>query len=284
MIFLQPEIRSGLGEDTFWTWFEREVPESTFDRPENITNDDVILRYSTLGPSKFPKHTIACLWELYPEMRLQLNSEAWNSTIKRTENCAIYAAKRVVSSCLSIEFYKKCGSIDILPIGVDIELFKPKNKEDLRSKYKLPHDKKIGFWMGTTHQMKGFNRLVEWSKKNPEIYWIIVWKQKSQRGYLERAHNYTLVSQEILSELMNCADFFLVCGLLRPYFMVEWEAMACNLKPVFLDDKEKDFIPSENPRDDIFRLNWNREKTRVLWIRYIQTLVEENGGHSDIYC
>ena len=83
------------------------------------------------------------------------------------------------------------------------------------------------------------------------------------------AHNYTLVDQQQLSELMACSDFFLCCGLLRPFFMVEWEAMACNLPMVILDDMKKDFVPSANPREDIFRLGWDRKTAIKTWKKYL---------------
>ena len=36
MIYLNCEVKSGLGEDTFWTWFEREFKDGCcFEVPKN---------------------------------------------------------------------------------------------------------------------------------------------------------------------------------------------------------------------------------------------------------
>jgi hypothetical protein len=117
--------------------------------------------------------------------------------------------------------------------------------------------------------MKGFSRLVEYAKLNPDTYWIAVWKQASEAGHLTGASNFVAVLQPTLCELMNAADFFLCCGTLRPFYMVEWEAMACNLPMRILGNAQKDFVPSSNPRDDIFRLNWDRKSAKKLWADYL---------------
>ncbi len=68
---------------------------------------------------------------------------------------------------------------------------------------------------------------------------------------------------------MNAADFYLACGLLSPFYMVEWEAMACNLPIIIVGDTKKDFVPSENPRNDIFTLNWDRNSVKKKWETYL---------------
>ena len=65
---------------------------------------------------------------------------------------------------------------------------------------------------------------------------------------------------------MNCCDFFLCTSRLRPYYMTELEAMSANLPFVFVEDIQKDFIPSDNPREDIFKYEWDRNKIKNKWI------------------
>src|SRR5690348_830337 len=114
MIYLQPEVRSGLGEDTFWTWFAREFPESSFDLPPGgiLNPDDVVLQYSTLGPPRTQGGiTVALCWELYPEMRRALGSAEWDGVIERTRECARACTHRVVASAACREFYEDCGPV-----------------------------------------------------------------------------------------------------------------------------------------------------------------------------
>lgn len=273
MIYLVPEVISGLGEDTFWTWFKREFPDSQFGVPPKITKRDVILQYSTMGAPKHPENTIGLLWELYPEMKVQLKSTVWDHIIDKIFLCAKLCRYRTTASHLMVPYYSNCGDIDIIPIGVDTDLFRPlPNRESLKIKYGIPKNRKVGFWSGTLHPMKGFYNLKLWAQQHPDIYWIVVWKTQTEAGFLEGASNFVKVPQYQLVELMNCADFFLSCGLLRPFFMVEWEAMACNLPIVMFENMEKDFIPSSEPRNDVFRLKWDRTSVKEIWKMYLGNL------------
>jgi glycosyltransferase involved in cell wall biosynthesis len=272
MIFLNPEIISGLGEDTFWTWFKRGFPTASFTIPKRLNFDDILLQYSTMGFPQIPGKTVALLWELYPEMREVFKADIWDNKISKVYECAKYCTHRTVSSPLAAKYYKEFGSVDVIPIGVNTDLFRPmNNKISLREKYGLPLDKEIGFWGGTTHPMKGYSRLLEYAKKHPDIYWIIVWKWEMEADHFEGGHNFIKITQEMISDLMNCADFILFTGMLRSYFMLEWEAMACDV-PVRLFDEtlERDFIPCHNPRDDVFRLKWDRQSTKDLWSTFLE--------------
>jgi len=270
MIYLNPEVVSGLGEDTFWTWFEREFPSASFKMPKHLRDEDVILQYSTLGFANRAGKSIGLLWELYPEMKEQFKSTEWDAHLAKVYECARFSTYRTVTSRLMIPFYEQFGTVDVLPIGVNTDLFKPlPDKMGLREKHNIPKNRTVGMWCGTTHPMKGLDRLLGFAKLNPDIYWIIVWKQPSEAGHLGGASNFVKVSQETLCELMNCADFFLCSGTLRPFYMVEWEAMACNLEMRILDNMPKDFVPSSKPRDDLFRLNWDRKSAKKLWADYL---------------
>jgi glycosyltransferase involved in cell wall biosynthesis len=276
MIYLSAEVVSGLGEDTFWTWFKREFPNSKFGIPQNINKEDVILQYSTLGRNKFPDNTVGLLWELHPEMKVKLNSDQWDGVITKIHACASTCKYRTTPSRLMVPYYESFGKLDLLPIGVDTDLFRPMfNRNELKRKYGIPTDKRIGFWAGTTHPMKGFQNLINYKNENPDIYWIIVWKQRGESSNLLGHSNFTQISQQQLSELLNCTDFFLSCGLLQPFYMIEWEAMSCDVPIVISSGLEKDFIPSDHPRNDIFRLGWDRKTTKELWKNYIKEIIDD---------
>ena len=277
MIYLCAEVVSGLGEDTFWTWLKREVKNTSFDIPRVLKKEDVVLRYSTLGSTQFPDQTIGLLWELYPEMKEKLKSNQWDNTINKVYDCAKTCKYKTVASSLMVDYYKDYGKLDLIPIGINTDLFKPiPDKDVIRKKYNIPINKKVGFWGGTTHPMKGFDKVIEYKNSNSDIYWIIAWKQKGDDGYLPDASNFVHVSQQQLSELMACSDFCLSTSRLRPFYMVEWEAMACNLPMIILDNMNKDFSPSSSPREDIFRLKWDRISAKSLWVNYINDIIRVN--------
>src|SRR5208282_3692166 len=119
MIYLVPEIASGLGEDTFWTWAAREWPNSVIASPSTVTKDDVILQYSTKGASGFPANTMGLLWEIHPEMRAMLHSNVWDSTISAIVNCGLGSARLLVSSPIMRSYYGHYNKvIDCLPLGL----------------------------------------------------------------------------------------------------------------------------------------------------------------------
>ena len=277
MIYLQPEVRSGLGEDTFWTWAAREFPAATFDAPSTTRAGDSVLQYSTLGAPVHRPGSIALCWELYAEMRLQFGSAEWDQIIRRTEECAAGCARIVVASEFARPFYEAFGSVDCLPIGVDCDLFQPRDRRAMRDKHGLPREIPVGLWMGTMHPMKGFDLLLAHVSENPATEWIVVWKDGRSRRIARRRfgdfgphfHQYTAISQATLAELMVAADFFLSGSRLRPFFMVEWEAMACDLPIINAGQTLRDFEVTGSPRDEVLRRGWDRATAKNTWLQYL---------------
>jgi glycosyltransferase involved in cell wall biosynthesis len=253
VIYLVPEFKSSIGDDTFWTWFKREFP-SEYDPPDEVSDSDRILQYAMLGPSKVKGgKKVACLWELYPELqRFGLSDK--QQKIDRMHACYASSELKTVSSRALLDYYPNAT---VLPIGVDTDLFRPRNKEAMRLKHRIPLDRKVGFWAGTNHPMKGVDRKAKYQKENPDVFWITVFKDAK-------------LTQQHLSELMSCADFGLFTSRLRPYFMTEWEMMACNLPIVDISGMERDFVPSAKPRDDVFYLGWDRQMTKRQWAEFLQ--------------
>lgn len=266
MIYLNAEVISGLGEDTFWTWFHREFPSSSFKIPNMLNDNDILLRYSTLGFLPISGKQVSLCWELYFDMKEEFQTNQWDPVINRIEESARYSTYRTVATITTKRFYDRFGSVEIIPIGIDTNLFKPlNNKKELRNKYDLPLNKTIGIWIGTNHPMKGYGSLLKYSKENPDIYWIVIWKTKLESSFMVNAKNFIQINQYTLVELFNCADFFLSTSLLKPFYMAEWEAMACNIPIIIVGKQPKDFLPSSEPRNDVFKLGWDRNSVKLKW-------------------
>lgn len=281
MIYLVCQVKSGLGEDTFWTWFEREFKNHTFIDtpfiPENFDEiNDCILVYSTMGKIENPynkKYKAFCLaWELYPEMKLMLQSDGYEGIINITQESAKSCTEILVATEYAKPYYSDCGIVSKMQLGLNTDLFHPFDidiKNALKEKYNLPKDKKIGYWGGTTHIMKGFDKFIEYANKNQDIFWIIVWKQYGDNGECPQNipnKSFIHISQIMINELMNCSDFFLCTSRLRPFYMTELEALSTNLPFIFTNDLEKDFKISNIPRDDIFKNGWDRFSVKQKWI------------------
>ena len=270
MIYLNAEVVSGLGEDTFWTWFHREFPTSVFDEPQKLDDCDVLLRYSTLGFLPVIGKQVALCWELYPAMRDRFGISSWDEKIAMVHEAARYATYRTVASDLTRQEYEKYGTVDIIPIGVDTDLFRPLgNKSELREKYGLPIDREIGVWVGTMHPMKGYALLLEYARLHPDIHWITICKTEHESVAMPGASAFVHISQQTSCELVNAADFFLSTSLLRPFFMAEWEAMACDVPMRLIGEPNKEFVPSHSPRNDVLGLGWDRPSVKKQWERFL---------------
>jgi len=274
MIYLSPykDVKCAYGEETFWVWVEKTFPNNSFTLPIKYNHDDVVLRYSTSQPiNTNPANQIALCWELLPEMKVVLNSNQWDSKIQTTYKMAASADRITVASKFSIPFYEKYGKVDVLPIGVNTDLFKPyseEKKQELKIKYGVPLDKEVGFWCGTMHPMKGIQTVQKYANENPDIYWIIVWYPRTGK-FNGSGQQHTLVNQNKMVELMNLADFQASASMLRPYYIIEYEGMSCNLKQRKLIDIEKDFPVGNNPREAIFENKWDRLSAKDVWLNYI---------------
>jgi glycosyltransferase involved in cell wall biosynthesis len=270
VIYLNAEVVSGLGEDTFWTWFHREFPLSTFEEPKRLADEDAVLRYSTLGFLPVVGKQVALCWELYPAMKERFGSSLWDEKIARVYEAARYATYRTVASALTRPLYAPYGTVDIIPIGVDTEVFKPlPDKAELRAKHGLPLDREVGVWVGTAHPMKGFAFLLEYARQNPDLHWVTICKTAHESVVMPGATSFVHVDQQTLCELINTGDFFLSTSLLKPFFMAEWEAMACDVPTRLIGEPEKEFTPSAHPRDDVLRLGWDRASVKRAWESFL---------------
>jgi len=266
VIYLNAEVVSGLGEDTFWTWFHRQFPSSVFAEPRRLTSEDAVLRYSTLGFLPIAGKQIALCWELYPAMKDRFGGSLWDDKLAMVHEAARYATYRTVATDLTRPLYEPYGSVDIIPIGVDTDLFRPlPDKEGLRAKYGLPKNKEIGVWAGTAHPMKGFALLLEYATLHPDIHWVTICKTEHESVAMPGATRFVHVGQEVLCELINAGDFFLSTSLLRPFFMAEWEAMACDAPMRLIGERAKEFTPSTHPREDVLREGWDRPSVKKKW-------------------
>lgn len=267
-------------EDHFWRWAERELDGKQLLADPQPKNGDVVLRYATLGPLRYASAIqaiqsvgvcqIALLWELYPEME-RANCGSYPAKIEQMIRCGQQSRFSVVPSELVASLYDYIPffigeRIVVQPIGVDMDLFSPGYP---------PTASRVGLWCGTDHPMKGFDQ-IPWGIADR---WIIVWKNERSRvkamtGEMGRrcpvsAEHYTAVSQRKLAELMQRSSFYCVAGRLRPFFLVEYEAMACNLPIVICGEKEKDFIPSDSPRQQLIDMGWDRKDAKKAWLRLI---------------
>lgn len=268
MIYLNPEVKTSDNEDTFWDWAERVFPKSSFCVPTKLNDNDIVLRYSTLGFLPVAGKSVALCWEMYPQMqKLYFNDQYAIGKLQRINETARYCTYRSVATEQNADYYKRFGSVEVIPIGVDTDFWKPiNNKKELRDKYNIPLGKRVGIWVGSLHHMKGFANLLQYVSQNPDIFFVIVIgrNNKSLMNF-PNSNIFMDISQKILVELMQLSDFYLCTNRLSSYYMADWEAMSCNLPFEYWTEVKPEFIVESNPRDLVFQHKWSRELVQRKW-------------------
>lgn len=156
----------------------------------------------------------------------------WNQLVKLQKKAK--NTKKIAISNFMKKDMEKIGltSDEIITIPVDIDFFKPLNKkEELRKKYKIPRDKKVGIWVGSTDNLiKNTGMIMELIKVfRNELFWILVVKNETKVYDENKCKAFYNVNRETMRDLYNCADFFILTSPIEGHGNVAPEAMACNL-------------------------------------------------------
>ena len=128
---------------------------------------------------------------------------------------------------------------EIIPHGIDTDLFKPMDKSKMREKHlndrantltRLDHYKAIGVWNGGFHPVKNWDIMAELIRKHQDIFWIVIMKHPGvSEPRLKNVKLFHNVPYETVPELFNCADFYISVSQFESFGLCGIEAMACNI-------------------------------------------------------
>ena len=161
---------------------------------------------------------------------------------------------RVTNSNYMANMNNEIGDFRVIPLGVNSELFHQMDKIQMRTKHDIPKDKTVKIFVGSQHQVKGFKKIIKMINEDPTVFWILVLKDTK----IPDGHNYKVfskISQNVLSELYNCADVCVSRSITESFGLSLVEAMFCNI-PV---DVPKvgifwDWEPNmKRPREEAFK-------------------------------
>lgn len=164
----------------------------------------------------------------------------------------------------------------VIPIGVDSELFKPLDKEELRIKYQIPK-RFVKIFVGSTSLVKGFDILEKEIQKDKRCFYILVFKDKKIPSRFYRWTNVKIfqrVSQCTLAELYNCSDIFIGKSRVETLWLAPIETMFCNV-PVDITNVGifADWYPeNKNPRQEAFQKGLDKETMIRKWEDLIESI------------
>jgi hypothetical protein len=158
---------------------------------------------------------------------------------------------------------------EIIPIWLNESLFSVKDKKSLRKKYSIPAWN-VGIFVWSLSETKWWEEIKKLVKNTKEVnYWIIVTKHKE--SFQEKNTSlYSKVNQEQLSELLNCADFFIVGSKIETQCLAALEAALCDIPLVMRniwifknfskEEKSKLWVFTDNLEDGIKTLLKDKKK------------------------
>jgi len=182
---------------------------------------------------------------------LQDNLRAMGRPSLQQDTVLKFADQVVTNSFQTALSYPKFDC-EVIPVGVDEKLFKPKNKVVLRKKYGLNAKRTIGIFVGSLSDVKGWPEIRKCIKKYPKIDWIVVTKdRKSYKA--KNVYMYSRIKQDLLSDLYSCADFFIIGSKVETQCLAAIEACLCNT-PVVMHNVGifKDFDIAKKEQCGIF--------------------------------
>lgn len=140
------------------------------------------------------------------------------------------------------------GKVEILPMGINFNLFKPMNKDEARKRLGLDLNKKYLLYVGRLLETKGLKYLLlglKYALKEvPDLQLILIGegpykyelKKMSQILGIEKNISFKgLISHEKLPLYYNAADIFVFPSLGEGWGMAPLEALACG-RPVISTD------------------------------------------------
>lgn len=225
--------------------------------------------------------------EIYTIMYLQDNMRAMGRTDSQQESNIKYANKLVTNSRLTARSYPEY-SFEIIPIGVDSDLFKPTKKTSTN---------RTGIFVGAFNEVKGWSDILRIIQKRRDIHFILVSKYSDGICQEPNTTTYNQISQPKISELINQADFFILGSPVETQCLSAIEAALCD-KPIIMKKTGifMDFSPEDQktvgffdngdlepyidmvyrhkftPRDTIIRNGLSIEGMVDKWIRLIKTI------------
>lgn len=124
--------------------------------------------------------------------------------------------------------------IKVIYNGVNINLFKPFNKELAKKSLGLPKNKKYAIWVGNNPILKRLSKAIKAVERLKDVYLLIVGISGS--NFKNVVFCGEIQDRNRLCILYNAADVLIFPTIYEGFPLVPLEAMACGL-PIIISDK-----------------------------------------------
>jgi glycosyltransferase involved in cell wall biosynthesis len=182
----------------------------------------------------------------------------------------------VITNSNEVDNYYNDRQCIQIPLGVDSDFFKIIPRENLS----LPIDRKIGIFVGSFTEVKGWSLMKKIIEKHNEIFWILVTKHENENYSSDNSKVYNKINQELLVKLLNYSDFFILPSPSETQCLAAIEANLCNIPVIMyntgyitnLTEEEKSMIgvvTNDFNSDDIYKVaNTKFEPRNIILNKY----------------
>ena len=191
----------------------------------NCDRDAIIIQNATfLGKIDDSRYTICFL---------QDNLRGMGRPNQQQEYNLAYANKIVANSNQTAEAYKEYKT-EVISIGIDSELFCPKNKSEMRAKYAIPQGMPVGIFVGDFSDVKGWDQVRQTIESRSDVFFILVTKNPNDRYESKNSKTFNVIPQDVIAELHSCSDFFILGSPVETQCLAALEASFSGL-PVIMN-------------------------------------------------
>lgn len=201
----------------------------------------IIQNASFIGTIDADRHTIAFLQDDLRQMGRHNRQQEANLLLAKT---LVTNSAQTAASYPEFDF-------EIIPVGIDATLFSPGDQSAERTVFNLGASK-IGIFVGSLTETKGWSRVKQCIKQYPEIQWIVVTKY-DEDFTASNVHVFRRIDQTTLARLYRCADFFIIGSPVETQCLAALEANLCGLPVVMpLVGIYRDFSENERAAVGVF--------------------------------
>lgn len=168
-----------------------------------------------------------------------LSSRTFNrkaDTYKKITNLTIITPSNWLAGSVKSSRLLSDRRVEVIPNGLDSEIFKPYNKQEIRYRLGLPAEKKLiifGAIRGVSSEQKGFTHLIEALQKieRSDIELLVFGSSHSKKVESLKINTrfFGVIEKETtLAELYSAADVAVVPSFQEVFGQTATEAMACG--------------------------------------------------------
>ena len=163
---------------------------------------------------------------------------------QQTQNLKL-AQTRVCNSRITAKSYPEY-KFEIIPIGVNHELFTPIRNELFTPMFTPKQSKPVGIFVGALNEIKGWTEINRIIHQRQDIFFIVVSKYNDGTCKAPNSVTYNCIDQQLLVSLLNSADFFILGSPVETQCLAAMEACLCDvpviMKPtgIFMDFDQSD--------------------------------------------